>query len=746
MDEIMMINKNAGIVKRRIGKNARQLYEHQENAIKALNKIDAKDEFSTLVVLPTGGGKTMTAATWLLSNAVDKNKKVLWIAHRHLLLEQAAEAFFGNAYSDKMVNTTNFKYRIISGQHDKPIHIKTEDNVLIVSKDSIIRNLEMLDKWLNNEKELYLIIDEAHHATAKSYRRIIDYIKAKNLNVKLLGLTATPFRTSEQEKGLLGKIFTDDILYKIDLDTLIKNEILATPICESCNTEVILGDNLVLNAIKNIEQLDVIPEDIAEAIANNKERNRFILKTYFENDNYIKYAQTLVFALNKIHAFTLKALFEQYGKKFAIKAGVIVSGTSAEFIGIDISNEENQRQIEAFRKGEIQVLINVNILTEGADLPKTQTVFLTRPTISTVLMTQMIGRALRGEKAGGTKEAYIVSFVDNWNNKIAWVNPESVLFGDGLEPDDKRIEYKKRIIRTISIEKLEEFARIVNDTVDTTRLESLDFIKRVPLGMYIFTFIDENNLEHNHQILVYDSTKDQYEELIAALPDLFIDLGIKEEVIEPNRLSELMDISQNTYFDDDMIPAYNKRDIEYLFKYFAQKESAPLFIPFEEIDRKRVDLEIIAREIVTQNMRRLEQNDYINSLWGDESSLIKIYFGNKYFFKRQLEIEIDKALGEFEFSSEEENVTGEERDIAALSLQDICMQFPAYGNTLKEMVFQRAKTNTNHYRCPDCGKTSPHKALFQIDHIVPRSKGELTTPKNLQLLCRICNLKKSNKW
>ncbi len=132
-------------------------------------------------------------------------------------------------------------------------------------------------------------------------------------------------------------------------------------------------------------------------------------------------------------------------------------------------------------------------------------------------------------------------------------------------------------------------------------------------------------------------------------------------------------------------------------------------------------------------------------MWGDESSLIKIYFGNKYFFKRQLEIEIDKALGEFEFSSEEQNVTGEERDIATLSLQDICIQFPAYGNTLKEMVFQIAKTNTGHYSCPDCGKISPHKALFQIDHIVPRSKGGLTTPENLQLLCRICNLKKSNK-
>jgi len=553
MDEIMTVNKNAGTVKIINGKNSRQLYEHQVNAIAALNKIDAQDYFSTLVVLPTGSGKTMTAATWLLRSAVDKNKKVLWIAHRHLLLEQAAEAFFRNAYSDQMVHTTNFTYRIISGQHDRPIHIKSDDNVLIVSKDSIIRNLDSLDKWLKNEKELYLIIDEAHHATAKSYRKIIDYVKNKNLKVKVLGLTATPFRTSEQEKGLLGKIFTDDILYKIDLDTLIKKGILSTPICESCNTDVILGDNLGLNAIKSIEQLDVIPEDIAEAIADNKERNRFIVKTFFENDNYKKYCQTLVFALNRTHAFTLKALFEHYGKKFGIKAGVIVSGTSAEFIGIDISNEENRRQIEAFRKGEIQILINVNILTEGVDLPKTQTVFLTRPTISTVLMTQMIGRALRGEKAGGTKNAYIVSFIDNWNSKIAWVNPESVLFGEDHEFVNKDYEHKKRIIRMISIEKIEEFARIVNETVDTTRLESLDFIKRVPLGMYIFTFIDENNMEHNHQILVYDSTKNQYEELIAALPDLFKELGIEDEVIEPKLLLDLMAICENTYFDKDMI-------------------------------------------------------------------------------------------------------------------------------------------------------------------------------------------------
>jgi superfamily II DNA or RNA helicase len=108
MDRITVINKNASTVKVMTGKNPRQLYEHQVNAIAALNKIDTKDSFSTLVVLPTGGGKTMTAATWLLSNAVDNNKKILWIAHRHLLLEQAAEAFCKNAYSEKLVLTTNF--------------------------------------------------------------------------------------------------------------------------------------------------------------------------------------------------------------------------------------------------------------------------------------------------------------------------------------------------------------------------------------------------------------------------------------------------------------------------------------------------------------------------------------------------------------------------------------------------------------------------------------------------------------
>ena len=237
----MVPNKNAQIVKVISGRNPITLHEHQIEAMTELNKINKRETFHSILVLPTGGGKTLTAVYWLLKNAVDKKKKVLWIAHRHLLLEQAADSFVNNCYADVMMNETNFRYRIISGMHDKPIHIKQEDDVLIASKDSIVNNFDMIGKWLKDQ-DVYLIIDEAHHATAKSYRRIIDYAKDSARNLKLLGLTATPFRTSEKEKGLLGKIFTDDIIYQIDLLTLMKKGILSKPVPESCETNIDFGD------------------------------------------------------------------------------------------------------------------------------------------------------------------------------------------------------------------------------------------------------------------------------------------------------------------------------------------------------------------------------------------------------------------------------------------------------------------------------------------------------------------------
>lgn len=161
-------------------------------------------------------------------------------------------------------------------------------------------------------------------------------------------------------------------MYKTDLDALIKKGILATPYFNPCETKIQFTEHLGINALKSIENLDMLPEDIANDIADNKERNRLIVDEYM--NNYEKYGPTIVFALNKAHAIALNKLFNEKGKKYGIRSEYIISSVRDMITGITISNEENEQKIEQYRKGEIQVLINVNILTEGTDLPKTHTV------------------------------------------------------------------------------------------------------------------------------------------------------------------------------------------------------------------------------------------------------------------------------------------------------------------------------------------------------------------------------------
>lgn len=737
------VNYNAKTITPAVGKNPRTLYEHQIDAMKEMDKINKKDTFRSLLVLPTGGGKTLTAVYWLLKNAIDKDKKVLWIAHRHLLLEQAAEAFELNAYSDTMVNKTPFKYRVISGIHDRPVHIQNDDNIIIAGKDSIIRGLHHLEEWLKDE-DVYLIIDEAHHAVAKSYKTIIKYVFEHAARTKMLGLTATPFRTSDKESGSLRELFTDDIVYKTDLETLIKKEILATPVCKEYETELMLEDKLGVKALKSIESLDVIPENIAKEIASNKRRNSLIVNKYFENHEM--YGPTIVFALNQAHAIALNALFNEKGKKYGIKSEYIISSVRDMITGVTISNEENNRKIEMYRNGEIQVLINVNILTEGTDLPKTHTVFLTRPTVSTVLMTQMVGRALRGLRAGGTKEAYIVSFIDDWNNKIAWVNPATLAEGPvgSITNQKNSTDYN---LRLIAISKLEEFALSADATVDTSLIDRIPSIDRIPLGMYMFTFTDvtdDQSMEHNHQILVYNSTKSAYDALISDLSGLMKEYKIDGEKIPEDVLVEMTSFCRDEYFDDNMIPAYNPKDIECLLKFYAQKETEPLFVTFDEIDRKRLDVYTIAKEIIDKDMRESEKKAYIENLWNEEGSLFPVYYSNMIFFRSMIDNEKNKIQDGV--SEQAPKITEQHEKIKRLPLEKIKEINLDYYTQLKEGAYAKAKDASGNYVCAKCHKVFNTRRYLQIDHINPMDNGGESVPENLQILCRKCNSEKGAKY
>lgn len=753
MEQTYIEVKANGLVSAKKGANNRIPYAHQKAAMENLDIIDKESAYSTLVVLPTGAGKTYTASLWLLKHALNRKKKILWIAHRQMLLDQAAESFQKYAYTESIPNINSFRYRIVSGSniHDRTIDILNSDDLLIVSKDSLGRNLESLDKWLKGTDEIYLIVDEAHHSTAKTYRKIIDYVQKRVKHTKLIGLTATPFRTAQEEQGLLAKIYSDGvrdgkavsgdvgITYQIGLKELINRQILSKPIFESYYTDEAFGETLGIDDWDNITHLDILPESITQQMVDSKERNRLIIQTYQKNQN--EYGQTIVFAVNVVHAIALAKLFNQAG----ICAEYVVSDIRDSITGVTISREDNERKIEDYRNGKVQVLVNVNILTEGVDLPQTKTVFLARPTVSTILMTQMVGRALRGSAAGGTAEAHIVSFVDNWNEYIAWVNPESLFVDADNNFADTPYEHQQHEVRMIAISKIEEFASIIDEAVDTTALEKVPFEKRIPIGMYAFTYLEENGMDHSYQVMVYDSTKEAYEDLMKSLPQLFFSFGTEEEYLPEELLYEMADHCRDTYFTGEMVPPYEEKDVVEILKYYAQYETAPSFYTFEDIDKSKLNVAAIAKHIWDEDMGPRKKAEYVDSLWdSSDDNLLRLFFGRKLYFWKQLDIEMMK-ISNPDIYEEESNVEYGKKALEDMSLYEIGQYNPNYEKELRNGAFHAALDDAGNYVCANCGLREKSRVLFQVDHIKPMNKGGKSVPENLQILCRKCNAEKSDK-
>ena len=180
-----------------------------------------------------------------------------------------------------------------------------------------------------------------------------------------------------------------------------------------------------------------------------------------------------------------------------------------------------------FKDDKLDVLVNVNIVTEGVDVPNVQTVFLTRPTKSKILMTQMIGRGLRGTKVGGTAITYIVDFLDKWQDDlVAWVIPEKlhkeeeiiepvVVVGAGQSEQELS---DLEILRTISEGKLAEFINLANSTFNLSAFEKFSLIERIPIGYYSFdyefTTEDGDGGTKSCTVLLYDCMKPLFDELM----------------------------------------------------------------------------------------------------------------------------------------------------------------------------------------------------------------------------------------
>ncbi len=410
-----------------------ELQPYQENIIRDLGEMGKHPK--AIINLPTGAGKTLTAAKWLAQEILLKENsgKVLWLAHRLELLYQAHNTFVKLGKAGHLEK--DLKCGSLCGRQKSE---KFNDKDIIFATPITCRNnLEQLGDWIKKSNEKFvLVIDEAHHAIANTYNKVLKYVKDKsNDKFALLGLSATPTRTDDDEKNELLKMFNPKLLDgDVNVEELIEQKVLSKP--NLIKKDMSTGKKGDIKEFNNwscdFRDFDQWPS--ANELANDQERKDKIAE-FIVNEN----KKTLVFAINIDDA---EKLCEKIVNNVTNRVCVCVTSES--------SKDDRQKNIEKFRESKDGVLVNVQIMTEGMDIPDVECVVLARPTISEILMSQMIGRGMRGEKFGGTENVDIVDFLGIWkksskdDEKTRLVNPEFILekyqetnSGKGRETEDE---------------------------------------------------------------------------------------------------------------------------------------------------------------------------------------------------------------------------------------------------------------------------------------------------------------------
>ena len=337
-----------------------KLFDYQEDMKERIEKA-LRLHRSVMAQMPTGTGKTylLTAVidTFVSNNPMEK----VWIvAHRRELVSQIDETVrkFHSYYAS---NTSSLL-----------------SSVKAMSIQWLMRHYDEIE-----EEPGMIVIDEAHHALAKTYKEMWERFP----KAKFLGLTATPCR-------LNGKGFTDlfDVLVQSwDVPEFISKGRLATYDFVS-----IKSDGVTQRLIDSLQKRG------ADGDYQNKEMDMLLNKKpsierlYRSLEKYGKDRKGIVYAINISHAQKITKLYQEHG----VKAIAIDSKTPAA---------ERQQDIEAFKKGDIQVLVNVDIFSEGFDCPDVEFVQLARPTLSLAKYLQMVGRGLRVAK--GKKNCVIIDNV-----------------------------------------------------------------------------------------------------------------------------------------------------------------------------------------------------------------------------------------------------------------------------------------------------------------------------------------------
>ena len=436
------------------------MFPYQDEAIENLEKLDrVYNIYRTLVVVPTGGGKTRIAVQYLYRNVLNRQgTKVLWICERLSLLTQAHQSFVNLAlrknleYGGKTFNGSEITAHVFSSQDTSfREEYKSEDvQMVFVTKQTLCKMFgfdsgkqkgldESFKDWLENTDELTVIIDEAHHAVGDDYRSIIHaLLYMAQAKIHIIGLTATPKNTNGsriEEIFLHGidpksKQPTDKTCYasRVSINQLIAEGYLAKPFLakKKDSSPEKLSDRKLCNRIIDTYEKGVCA--LALETPSSQDEDTKVPKELNPNNSF---GQTVIFVKSREVARLLWSKF--LARDIDCGLSISTDGNNdltqyknlQDYINKDLSSDQIVKIYEErYAKNILPVIVSVDKFKEGVDVPKTQTVFIARDSSTEISVTQMVGRALRGVLQGGTSEAYLVEFEDEQLNKILWEVPE----------------------------------------------------------------------------------------------------------------------------------------------------------------------------------------------------------------------------------------------------------------------------------------------------------------------------------
>lgn len=387
---------------------------YQIECKKAIKSEYDKGITEQLIVQATGTGKRLAAV-----NLMNHFPRSLFIAHREELITQAY---------DDIVRFFPYNCGIIKGPR-----FEIDKKIVVASVQTLYNRLDRIDP----NTFQYIALDEVHHFVSRTY-----LATARHFNPKLLtGWTATPKRLD----GLSLTNLFQKIVYQYRIEDGIKDGWLANIDAFQIQTQT------SLEGVRKVAG-DFNQKQLSERV-DCRARNALIVDRY---KKYCNGVQAIAFCVDINHAYNLRDIFRE--------AGII-----AEAVVSDKERCPNRQEIiEQYRKGNIDILTNVNIATEGFDHADIGCILAARPTQSESLYIQMIGRGTRlktdqFKQKNGHDKCIVLDFVDN-ASKHSLVNSYELERGKPIEDRifisdsdrEKLIEARERRITTIEASRMKD--------------------------------------------------------------------------------------------------------------------------------------------------------------------------------------------------------------------------------------------------------------------------------------------------